>query len=374
MFNTRTLIPVLLLLLLASSVAADAAMAQTAPAQQPYFGKVRIKELSTIEGLDSVTVSAPGLVVGLNGTGDSVSRTNELLARYNITLPANVKSGGSAIVMVSATIGPFMTFGDKANVEVSILGDAKSLENGRLLSTPLYSPLNSGIQTKDTYVLAEGPVGQAEDANSPVNGHVHEGGVVVRDLKTSFHRRDHFILVLRDADFKTAHNIIRALNDEAPRLFAERVGDESFSADAFTAHAVAEAIDAKRVLVKIPEKHRDDVVSFISRVQDIEVDADLEGTVTINLKTKNILFTNSVYVLPTTIMYKNTTINTTQNTAAATKPYGEIGKSGVQKQVPAPLQNLTADLGANGWTTDDIINIVMELHRAGAIKARLIVN
>ena len=239
--------------------------AVSAPAQD--FG-VRIKELGRLDGVRENMVSGYGIVSGLAGTGDSTRSQATLqsvanaLREFGLNVtPAQLASRNVAAVLVTATLPAFARSGDRLDVIVSSMGDARSLTGGALLMTPLYGP------DRRIYALAQGAVSvggykfelnaNVVQKNHPTTGIVPEGAVVEADLTAQVLSPDGTMrLVLFDPDYTTASRIATAVNEKLS--------------------ASAAAMDAGRVAIRVPEGERERLVDFVARLEsltDLETEA-----------------------------------------------------------------------------------------------------
>src|SRR6478735_8534316 len=191
----------------------------------PASALSRIKDLATVEGVRQNQLVGYGLVVGLNGTGDTLNNTpftkqslQAMLERLGVNIRgANLRTANVAAVMVTANLPAFSTQGTRLDVTVSALGDAKSLQGGTLLVTPLLGA------DGEVYAVAQGSVAiagfQAEgDAAKivrgvPTVGRISNGAIVEREIEFALNRMPNVRLALRNGDFTTAKRIAAAVND-----------------------------------------------------------------------------------------------------------------------------------------------------------------
>src|SRR5271167_802567 len=190
--------------------------------------QARVKDVSSIEGIRDNQLVGYGIVVGLQGTGDSQQTTfpNQTLAatllRMGVSVPASsIRVQNLAAVFVSATLPPFARPGTKLDITVSSAGDARSLEGGLLLMTPLYGPDGK------IYAQAEGPLvvggytvtanGNTRQMNHPTTARVPGGGIVERGLSLDISDRHNFSVLLNEADFRSAGAMAQAINRELER-------------------------------------------------------------------------------------------------------------------------------------------------------------
>ena len=348
------------------------------------FG-TRIKDIAYVKGSGGYQVIGYGLVVGLNGTGDSrrssftLQSIVSMLRRFGITvMDENLRTRNVAAVMVTATIPPFAKEGAMIDVLVSSIGDATSLHGGNLLMTPLVG--QDGI----VYAVAQGPVsvggfdvrtttGTEYRRNVTTTGRVPNGAVVERVIPSNFFSsNDKIEIILRQPDFTTAKRIADAVNSK-------------FNSN------IAFAIDASEVIVKVPDefKSEEKIVDFISQVETIEIQPDVIAKVVINERTGTIVVGENVTISPVaishgaihieiqavpvisqpspfsqgqTVVTQLTTINVYQDTTVVTAIEGV-----------ATVRDIARALNALKVLPRDIIAIFQALKEAGALKAELII-
>lgn len=306
---------------------------------------VRIKDIAKFRGARDNQLFGVGIVVGLNGTGDGGTLNSPLLANMfkNFGIPISeedIKSNNTALVMVIADIPPFYKEGMRLDVIVASLGNAKSLENGVLLQTPLYGA------DGNVYAVAQGPVSiGGVDVKSSVNlqdrfkvtGYVPNGALIEREIPADIISENSITILLQNPDITTAARVAAAINQKFDTKLAK-------------------AVDPASIKVNIPDVFLDDVITFLSIVEEIEVIPDQAAKVVINERTGTVIFGGDIKISDFTLSYGNFVV-TIKN--------GEIdGQS-------ATISNLISALKALGATPQDIIGIIQELHKAGAIYAEI---
>ena len=330
---------------------------------------VQIKDVVNTVGVRDNQLIGYGLVVGLNGSGDGTSSkftlqsVSNLLQGMNIKVdPADIKSKNTAAVMVTATIPAFAKSGDKLDVTVSSLGDAKSLQGGTLLLTAL-----RGIDG-EIYAIAQGSLSTGGLAARPGGAGTHStaatimgGANVEREIsQQNFSESNDLTLSLKTADFKTAHDIERVLN---------AVFDES----------VAKAVDSRTIKLSKPEELSS--VEFMARVLEQDVAYTPQSKVIIDERTGTVIAGVDVEVEPILITHKDITIKIEPNndTPAAQnevdmKDGGTLDPTSNTLRISNPkttVANVARMLNRLGATPNDIITIMENLKRAGAINADL---
>ncbi len=326
----------------------------------------KIKNIASVVGVRNNQVIGYGLVVGLNGTGDgttsafTVRSLSNLLQTVNVKIdPKDIKSKNIAAVIVTAKLPPFARQGDKLDVIVSSIGDAKSLEGGTLLITPL-----KGVDGK-IYALAQGSVsiggkngrGRGE-LNHPTAGTILGGALVERNVVYDIYDKKYLKLSLKHSSFQTAMQIEKSLNAQ----FDEKV---------------AVAIDPKTINLKKPDSMS--VISFMAKILDTDVAYNPEEKIVIDERTGTIVAGVGIKIDPVVITHKDITIkiepvqnikNSKDNIALGkrvainTKDYSiNMQKNSVT------ISNLTRALQKLGAKPKDIISIIESIKKAGAIRA-----
>lgn len=316
-----------------------------------FGNRVRIKEIARIEGVRSNQLIGMGLVVGLNGTGDSGSLTPQMLSSlysyFGTEIAQNqIASKNVAAVMVTAELPPFKRIGDTIDVRVSSINDAKSLVGGVLIQTQLLAG------NKDVYAIAQGPVTRVENGNNLNNGLLQNGATVEREVEVNLEYKDKVTLVLNNPDFTTASRVV----DEINRRFN---------------YDTAKAIDASTIEVKKTFVFDDDIVSFISAIENLEVEPDRKSVILINERTGTIVLGDNIKVAPVAISHGDLSIAiSAELDIEANKEAegsGEKGQSVYFKGTT--VKDVVKMLNAIGATPDDIISILQALKAAGSIDA-----
>ena len=350
----------------------------------PARAETRVKDLADFAGARSNPLLGYGLVVGLQGTGDSATSlfANRslagLLAKLGIVVdPAQVAVTNVAAVMVTAELPPFARIGDGLDVTVSSIGDSDNLQGGTLLATPLL-----GVDG-EVYALSQGPVsiggfavksnqGDRVQQNHPTVARIPRGALVERDFAPAIAGKDELRLLLRDKDFTTAHRIAVALN--------QTLGAE-----------VAHATDAGSVEVAIPEAQRADPVTFFARIEDVRVEPDRAARVVLNERTGTVVIGAEVRISAVAITHGNLTIRiASQTNVSQPAPFSETGSTvvfdndevaadEVRTQAGSPLlvvqgvtvRELIETLNRLGASPRDLIAILQAIQAAGALQAQL---
>jgi len=328
----------------------------------------KIKDISNIIGVRENNLIGYGLVVGLNGTGDGSSSKftlqslSNLLQTVNVKIkPADIKSKNIAAVIVTATLPAFARQGDKLDVVISSIGDAKSLQGGTLLMTAL-----KGVDGK-IYALSQGSItiggmngkggGQL---NHSTNGSIFDGALVERDVVYDIYHQKFANLSLQRSDFNTAITMQKALN----KFFDEKV---------------ATAIDPRTVRLKKPQGIS--MVEFLAKVQNINIDYKKEEKIVIDERTGTVVSGINIHVSPVIITHGDITIKIEPRKSIISNKNDINMKDGVQIAInqnqlnmdtnEITVANITRALHKLGAKPKDIIAIIENIKRAGAINAKL---
>ncbi len=349
----------------------------------------RLKDMVSFAGIRSNQLMGYGIVVGLDGTGDSslaltLQSMQSTISQFGMNVDAGSLSGkNSAAVMITADLDPFTKVGQKIGVTVSSMGKAKSLRGGTLLMTPL-----KGADGK-TYAIAQGNLavggfgvegadGSSLSVNIPTVGSIANGATVERMVEAPFINSDNFVMNLHQGDFTTANRITEEIN-------------KVFGPD------VAKALDHTSISVRAPQDPSQKV-SFMSLLENIEVDpASPIAKVVVNARTGTIVIGGDVRVTPAAVSHGSLTVkvnedtnttpgqtlfddagNITQATDANTQNNTEI-KAGAETasafvfDAGTSLADVVDAINAIGTTSSDLVAILEALRAAGALRAQMII-
>lgn len=347
--------------------------------------QVRIKDITEVAGAPSNQLVGFGLVVGLDGTGSRSTFTQQvavdMLQRMGTTtqifsqLPAEsvLRSTNISAVMVVAELGPFARKAGRLDVTVSALDDARSLQGGTLIRTPLYAV------DGQAYVVAQGQVsvggfaiaGQAAgiQKNHLNVGRIPEGGIVVKESLGDVAPNGRTQLLVKDPDFNTARLIAKAINDRFP--------------------GTAGAIDPGAVVLCIPPDPKRTPTQFLAELGLIEVTPDVQARVVINERTGTVVTGEHVTITSTAVSHGNLYLGVAETPAVsqpaplgggttAVVPRTQIAASEQRSRlVVLPKATTVAEvaraLNALGVTPRDLISIFQALKRAGALHADIII-
>ena len=355
----------------------SAALLAAALAAGPSFAKSRIKDIVEFEGVRENMLVGYGLVVGLNGTGDTLRNApftrqslEAMLERLGVnTRDANLNTKNVAAVMVTARLPPFAAAGSPIDASVSAMGDAKSLQGGTLLVTPLmgadgqaYAISQGTVQTGS--ISASGASGSSISKGVPTAGRIAGGAIVEREVGFQLASMNELRMTLRNPDFSTARKIADVVNARFP--------------------GAARADNPTIVTVRPPGAQ--DLVSFMSQVENLSVDTDAPAKVVIDEVAGVIVMGENVRVSTVAIAQGNLTITVREAPAVsqpapfsrgqtAVVPQSDVevdeekGKKFITVRDGASLANLVAGLNALGVTPRDMISILQTIKAAGALQA-----
>lgn len=365
-------VPIVALLL----VSASAASARVDPA-------ARLKDVASLQGVASMPLLGYGLVVGLNKTGDrrqtlfSTQSLTNMLEKFGLSVPAGqVKVENVAAVLVTAELPNFARAGARVDITASSVGDARSLQGGTLLATPLRGP-NGQI-----YALAQGPLsiggfgGGGGDNSVAVNhltvGRVPSGATVQLGNGTTLPATETVSLALREPDFVSASRVAQAVNLELG------VG---------TAHVV----DPGTVAVRVPENYRTSISEMMARLEVIPVESDAPARVVINERSGTVVIGGAVRLGAAAVAHGNlsVTIRTRYDVSQPAAPFSNAGDTVVVPRTDVTVQDqpsrlvaleegttleaVVRALNALGATPRDIIAIMQALKAAGALRADIVI-
>ncbi|NOZ68723.1 MAG: flagellar basal body P-ring protein FlgI [Deferribacteres bacterium] len=343
-----------------------------------YSFAERIKDIASFEGVRDNQLIGYGVVVGLDGSGDkgraAVQSIVNMLRRMGLTLnPADLKSKSIAAVVITATLPPFAKPGIKIDALVSTIGDAKSIQGGTLLLTPLKGPDGK------VYGLAQGPVsigGFAAEGgaasvqkNHPTAGRIPAGVTIEREPVFTLGNGRDIRLFLHKADFAVANEISRKINIALG-------GD------------YASPVDPSAVRLLIPDEYRDNLVALITKVDMLDVEMDMPARIVINERTGTVIIGKNVTISPVAIAHGSLAIDITEQPKVSQPPPFAPGKAettvvprtdiNVREQKASlvevsgvTLGEVVKALNLLGVTPRDLISILQALKAAGALQAEL---
>ena len=351
----------------------------------------RLKDLVSFAGIRSNQLLGYGLVVGLDGTGDSASNLTlqsmaSTVSQFGLKVgPADISAKNAAAVMVTAELRPFTKIGQTINVTVSSMGKAKSLRGGTLLMTALkgadgqvYAIAQGNLAVGGFGV--EGKDGSSLSVNIPTVGSIANGATVEKMVETPFIKNKNFVMNLHQGDFTTANRIVEEIN----KLFGP---------------GVSRALDGTSISVNAP-KDPSQKVSFMSLLENIEVKpASPVARVVVNARTGTVVIGGDVRVTPAAVSHGSLTVKVQENTTTTpgqttttqnanttvtnttdpvTNEDSEInaGAENVSAFVfdaGTTLSDIVDAINAIGTNSADLVAILEALREAGALRAQMII-
>ncbi len=339
----------------------------------------RVKDVAAFEGVRDNQLVGYGLVVGLNGTGDrsqtffSTQTLANMLERAGVTIsPERVRVKNIAAVMVTASLPPFARQGSRIDVTVSSIGDAQDLQGGVLIMTPLKAA------NGQVYATAQGPVvlggfsgggrGNRVQVNHPTTGRIAGGALVEQAVPVDLAGKSRLNLVLHENDFTTASRAVRAIN--------EAVGTP-----------VAEALDGRTLVIKVPETYAQRIVEFMALVENARMEVDTRARVVLNEKTGTVVMGRDVKISQVSIIHgslslqvgtvfhvsqpppfsEGQTVVVPDRTVSAQEEKGRTATL----QEGATVEEVIRALNAIGAGPRDVVAILQAVKAQGALQAEL---
>ncbi len=328
----------------------------------------KINDVASIVGVRENHLIGYSLVVGLEKTGDgttskfTLQSIANMLRAMNIDMqPIDIKSKNVAAVVVTANLNPFAKQGDKFDITVSSIGDAKSLEGGTLLMTPL-----KGVDGK-IYALAQGSVSiggrntrGAGVQTHPTSGLIYGGGFVEREINIDLYNQKYATLSLKESNMKNSVSVQKAINE-------------------FYKTQVAVAMDPRTIKLQKPENKS--MIEFLAEVQDIEMDYSTKNRIIINERTGTVIAGVGIKIKPVIMTHGDITIKIKEQDVIAA-PEGSINVDedmtiGLNenelytKTGTTTVANLVRSLQKMGATPKDVIAILEAMKSSGSISAEL---
>ena len=343
----------------------------------------RVRDLTMIAGARDNQLAGYGLVVGLAGDGDknpiyTVQTVANMLQRYGITVPASTLSSKNvAVVMVTAEIPAFKKTGSKLDVTVSSMGDAKSLQGGVLIQTPLigadgkvYAVAQGPLSIGGVSAGADGGGGATVQKNHPTVGQIVDGALIEREIPAEIVSDHHVELLLREPDFTSASRMAAAIN--------ERFTNSSL------------ALDSTTVRVQMPADMESSPVDFIAQIGAVEVTTDVPARIIINERTGTIVATSRIRISSCAVAQGNLTISIASTLSVSQpSPFSQTGSTQVTPSTDTSVkeekgalvalpemptvEKVASALNALGVTPRDMMSMFQAMKQAGALQAELII-
>ena len=342
---------------------------------------MRLKEVASVQGVRNNQLVGYGLVVGLDGTGDQTTSTPfttqslaAMLQQMGVTVPpgTNMQLKNVAAVMVTAQLPPFAQPGQQIDVNVSSLGNAKSLRGGTLIATPLKGADGQVYALAQGNLIVGGAGASAAGSKVQINhlsaGRVPEGATVERAVATPLNQGDTLQLDLNSNDFNTAREVARTINTKM-------------------GNGVAQALDGRVVRVRMPEG-TDARVTFMADIENLEIAlATPAAKVVINARTGSVVVNQTVTLNPCAVAHGSLSV-TINSTPVISQPApfskGETvsrdraditikQEPGSLIQLPAgtKLADVVKALNSLGATPQDLLAILQAMKTAGALNAEI---
>ncbi len=345
----------------------------------------RVKDVARLDGQSEMQLIGYGLVVGLRGTGDgprtqfTTQSTINMLRNLGIEVPqSRIQLRNVAAVMVIGKISPYQKKGSKIDVTVSSMGDARSLEGGTLLMSPLQGP-DGELHAMAQGALSVGGVAfQASRSSYKKNhvlaGEIPGGAIIQKEIAAGAVPNEELFLALRHPDIGSAVNMAAALNAQF-------------------GSALAEAVDPVTVRVRVPPDRKDSPMGFIAEVENVEFAMAGISRVVLNEKTGTVIAGGGVTIAEVAVAHGGITVEVQQNQQIQVQGVVAPGRA-AQQTVQNNTESMTVDepktemrvlprstsvaeisrsLNALGVSPRDIIAIFQAIHKAGALNAELVV-
>ena len=347
---------------------------------------IRIKDIAYLRGARDNQLIGYGLVVGLDGTGDSegtlLSRRplRNALERMGLNLsPTEITGRSIAGVLVTAVLPPFAKAGSRIDVTVDALGDATSLRGGTLMLTPL-NGANQQVYAAAQGVISGIPSGIRRDLDDnnaiptrldprsslvPTKGHVPNGGLVEREINLNLNTRTRVYINLKQSDFTTAFRLAKAVN---------RALGEGF----------AQAKDAGAIEISVPDSYLGRTVELLSRIENLEVEPDFIAKVIIDERTGSIVMGQHVRIAPVAISQGGIRIEVgAEADEVGDVPPGDApgrlspgSTTTIDRQITlfkgeVDLKEVVEGLNRIGASPADLVQVLRNIKNAGALHAEL---
>ena len=355
--------------------------------------QTRIKDVVTVDGIHEAKLFGMGLVTGLNNTGDKQSEVTQrfienMIESMGISMQLDrLDTKNAAVVTVTAVLPPFAKVGSEVDVQIDSLQTATSLQGGTLLTTPLFHPLDS---SKEIYVMASGVIslggysasagGDSIQKNHPTAGTVPNGGIVHKSMRIDVFEGEELVLVPYHADYTTAVGIADAINNE--------LGYTS---------SPATTVDSGSVRVIIPTVlqdadaniYTDNVIRFLAKIGDLKIEIDRPARVVVDERTGTVVIGSNVAISEVAVTHGSLFVTISTETAinqplpasegqTVLVPETEITtqeSEGWLTEIPesVTVENVVASLNALGATPRELIAILQNIEKVGALHAKLII-
>lgn len=349
----------------------------------PAQAASRIKDIVAFQGIRENLLVGYGLVVGLNGTGDSLNNApftrqslQSMLERLGVNTINDdaMRTKNVAAVIVTATLPPFARKGTKIDVQVSTIGSATNLQGGTLMVTPLLGA------DGEVYAVSQGPVtingfaaegdGESVVQNVPTSGKISNGALIEREIEFELAHLNQVNLSLRNPDLTTAQRVAKKINRYTSRL-------------------AAKVLDPSTVQITVPQDYPGNVVTFLTDIEQLEVEPDLLAKVVIDENSGVVVIGEKVRISTVAIAQGNLTIRITEEPIVSQpNPFSQTGTTEIVPRTEVlvdtdedrklgvlrsgvTLEELVRGLNAFGISPRDLISILQNIKAAGALQAEI---
>lgn len=354
--------------------------AMLAPFVDAYAATARIKDIVDIEGVRENQLVGYGLVVGLNGTGDSLNNSpftkqslQAMLERLGVnTRGEAMRTANVAAVMVTANLPAFATQGSRLDVQVSALGDADSLQGGTLLVTPLLGADGEVYAIAQGQVLINGFKAEGDSATVvsgvPTTGRISNGGLIEREIGFELGTQRSLRLALRNPDLTTARRIALSIND-------------------FLGMPTATPEDPGTVRIRLPYNFNGNIVDLLTDIEQLVVETDQPAKIVIDENSGIIVMGKDVRVSAVAVAQSNLTVTIAESPEVVQPNPLSLGETAVQPRTDlevtatnsdlaivresVTLQQLVDGLNALGISPRDLIAILQAIKATGALQAEI---
>lgn len=333
----------------------------------------RLKDIARLQGVRSNQLNGMGLVVGLNGTGDSSKANIQLVAnvleKWGIEInESQLKVKNVAAVILTAVLPPYTHQGDMLDVQIASLGDAKSLQGGILLQSPL-----TGADGQ-IYAVAQGAVylggyyagtrGASVQKNVTTTGLVPGGAIIEREVPMQISRDGMLRWVLNNPDFTTAARLAQSINDNI-------------------ATGAARAVDMGMVEVHLPHSYQEDPIPFVAEIENLPITPDGLAKVVVNERNGTVVIGSNVRIAPVVVTHRNITVKVSSKPVVSQPQPLSRGETVVSEEQQVEVNEeqgllvelfegttiggIVRGLNAVGTTPQDIIAILVAIKEAGAL-------
>ena len=335
--------------------------------------QVRIKDIVEIEGARGNQLTGIGLVTGLAGTGDKSGMAIQMMRNFGVTLDEKAaRTKNVAVVSLTATLPPYSRPGQAIDVNVNAMGDAKSLQGGILMQSPLKAADGKVYAVAQGAVLvggyATGGAAATTTKNVPTAGLIPSGAIVERDVPADYAVGGQLALLLRDPDFTTAQRITDTIN----RQFG----------------AVAYPVDAGRVVVNLPGQYLAAPTAFLANMEKLEIVPDSVARVAVNERTGTVVMGGNVRISSVAVAHGGLTVTVKEDpNVVQPGPFSggetrteqrtditanEDGTSLIAMPSTTTVRDLVRVMNSIGASPRDIIEILQAIDRAGALHGELV--